>query len=312
MAEHFLVAIDLKSLPSSDTGFDLKTISYLGRVHITVTPETHHDASAFLRNHIDHFTTYCDCTAIADLEDVISLLNCGAHKIFVSYKQLETIVEDSLLTGQDLSRLIVSFDHSICEGDPEVGARSIFSRVKTLVPDATIGIQLHDVHDWKLLDAMHQISKTEEIPNRYVALAQITRDQYKNTVKHGHVAIVPAIEFTSDPKQHPRLQPAHLLIISALQSDRPDGLFPTVVTDEHGICLGLVYSNEESIETALHSGCGVYHSRRHGLWIKGQESGNTQELISIALDCDADALQFKVRQKGEGNSKTFQIPFFRH
>jgi len=51
----------------------------------------------------------------------------------------------------------------------------------------------------------------------------------------------------------------------------------------------------------LEIGRGVYQSRRRTEpWIKGETSGDIQELISITLDCDADALQFIVRQKGTG------------
>lgn len=302
MAERFLVSVDFKNLQgSAENGFDLKTLSYLNSALITVSPESLQDATAFLRQHVDSFIIYCDCTALEDLEDVISLLNCGATKNFVAYWQFKAIVEDRLLVGQDLSRLIVSFNHSVCDGDPEDRAISILSKIKSFVPDVPIGIQVHDVHDWKLLDVMQQMSKFEDYPERYVTLAYNTRDHYTKAIKDGHIAIVPATELTTDPQKYPYLLPAHLLITTAIRSDRPDGLFPTVVTDEHGICLGLVYSNEKSIEVALQSGCGVYHSRsRNGLWIKGQDSGNTQELISIALDCDADALQFNVRQRGEG------------
>ena len=302
MAERFLVSVDLKNLrASADNGFDLNAISYLNRVHVTVTPETLQEASSFLQKHFNNFVTYCDCTELEKLEDIVSLLNGGATKVFVAYWQLKAVIEDRLLAGQDLSRLIVSFDHSVCEGDPEARAKSILSKIKAFVPDVPIGIQVHEVHDWKLLDTMHQMSKTEDYPSRYVTLAYNTRDHYIKAVRDGHVAIIPASELTTDPKKYPHLLPAHLLITTGIKSDRPDGLFPTVVTDEHGICLGLVYSSEKSIESALQSGCGVYQSRNRGLWVKGRDSGNTQQLVSIALDCDADALQFIVRQKGEGN-----------
>ena len=311
MAERFLVSVDLKNLrASAENGFDLKAISYLNRVHVTVTPETYQEASTFLEKHFNHFITYCDCTELEKLEDIVSLLNGGATKIFVAYWQLKAIIEDRLLVAQDLSRLIVSFDHSVCEGDPEARAKSILSKIKAFVPDVPIGIQVHEVHDWKLLDTMHQMSQTEDYPSRYVTLAYNTRDHYIKAVRDGHVAIIPASELTTDPKKYPHLLPAHLLITTGIKSDRPDGLFPTVVTDEHGICLGLVYSSEKSIETALQSGCGVYQSRRHGLWIKGRESGNTQQLVSIALDCDADALQFVVRQRGEGELFSRLIPAY--
>ncbi len=83
-----------------------------------------------------------------------------------------------------------------------------------------------------------------------------------------------------------------------LISDRPDGLWPTVVCDEHGQALGLAYSNAESLSVALERGVGAYWSRKRGLWVKGETSGATQELISVGADCDRDCLRFVVRQKG--------------
>src|SRR5690606_29714573 len=71
-----------------------------------------------------------------------------------------------------------------------------------------------------------------------------------------------------------------------------NGLIPTVVVDENGECLGFVYSNYESVREAVKTGKGVYYSRKRGLWIKGNESGNTQELLRIDVDCDRDALRF--------------------
>ncbi len=86
-----------------------------------------------------------------------------------------------------------------------------------------------------------------------------------------------------------------------LKSDRADGLWPTVVCDEAGRCLGQVYSNLESVRAALNTGEGVYFSRsRNSLWRKGATSGNVQKLIGIAPDCDRDALRFTVSQQGDG------------
>jgi phosphoribosyl-ATP pyrophosphohydrolase/phosphoribosyl-AMP cyclohydrolase len=85
-----------------------------------------------------------------------------------------------------------------------------------------------------------------------------------------------------------------------LTSDRPDGLWPTVVVDERGIALGLCFSNLDSLIAALEQGRGVYHSRSRGPWVKGETSGATQELLGIDADCDRDALRFTVRQKPPG------------
>jgi phosphoribosyl-ATP pyrophosphohydrolase len=90
-------------------------------------------------------------------------------------------------------------------------------------------------------------------------------------------------------------------IAAPLVSDRPDGLIPTVVADEQGVALGLVYSSKESIRHAVAERRGIYWSRSRGaLWRKGESSGDIQELLAITLDCDRDALRFTVRQHGVG------------
>jgi phosphoribosyl-AMP cyclohydrolase / phosphoribosyl-ATP pyrophosphohydrolase len=89
-------------------------------------------------------------------------------------------------------------------------------------------------------------------------------------------------------------------ICAPLSSDRPDGLWPTIVSDERGITLGLAYSDRASVAKAVETRRGVYRSRKRGLWVKGESSGATQDLLRIDLDCDRDCLRFVVRQRGEG------------
>jgi phosphoribosyl-AMP cyclohydrolase / phosphoribosyl-ATP pyrophosphohydrolase len=83
-----------------------------------------------------------------------------------------------------------------------------------------------------------------------------------------------------------------------LQSDRPDGLWPTVVVDEHGVALGMAWSSPESLRQAVETRRGVYQSRSRGMWVKGGTSGATQELLRVDVDCDRDTLRFTVRQRG--------------
>lgn len=89
-------------------------------------------------------------------------------------------------------------------------------------------------------------------------------------------------------------------IAAVLTSDRPDGLWPTVVVDESGSALGLAFSDGESLATAIETRSGVYRSRSRGLWVKGETSGATQELVRVDVDCDRDTLRFTVRQGGPG------------
>ncbi|MBM4394405.1 MAG: phosphoribosyl-ATP diphosphatase [Deltaproteobacteria bacterium] len=89
-------------------------------------------------------------------------------------------------------------------------------------------------------------------------------------------------------------------IAAPLVSDRPDGLWPTVVADEDGVALGLAWSDIDSLREAVRTRRGVYHSRRRGLWVKGLSSGATQDLLRVDPDCDRDAIRFTVRQHGAG------------
>jgi len=63
--------------------------------------------------------------------------------------------------------------------------------------------------------------------------------------------------------------------------------------------LTLAYSNKESLERALISGNSWFWSRsRKKLWRKGEESGNTQKIRKILVDCDSDALIYLVEPSG--------------
>lgn len=101
----------------------------------------------------------------------------------------------------------------------------------------------------------------------------------------------------------PLVQPSaisHQPVLSSVEGPSSLPLWPTVVCDERGVALGLAWSDIESLREAVKRRQGVYHSRKRGLWIKGEASGDTQELLCIALDCDRDALRFTVRQHGKG------------
>jgi len=89
-------------------------------------------------------------------------------------------------------------------------------------------------------------------------------------------------------------------LFAPLVSDRADGLIPTVVTDEHGVALGLAWSDRATLREAVQTRRGVYRSRTRGRWVKGETSGATQELLRVDVDCDRDALRFVVRQAGAG------------
>lgn len=78
------------------------------------------------------------------------------------------------------------------------------------------------------------------------------------------------------------------------------GLIPAVVQDEiSGDVLMVAYMNEESLKKTLETKKTYFWSRsRKKLWLKGETSGNLQEVKAIYADCDLDTLLVKVKQTG--------------
>jgi phosphoribosyl-AMP cyclohydrolase / phosphoribosyl-ATP pyrophosphohydrolase len=80
----------------------------------------------------------------------------------------------------------------------------------------------------------------------------------------------------------------------------PDGLLPAVVQDaDSGEVLTVAYVSVESLARTLELGETVFWSRsRQRLWHKGETSGNTQQVVSLAGDCDRDTILIQVRPSG--------------
>lgn len=87
--------------------------------------------------------------------------------------------------------------------------------------------------------------------------------------------------------------------IASLLKDR-ELLIPAIAQDaSSGEVLMLAYMNTQALALTISTGSATYWSRsRSELWVKGATSGHTQEVLSIALDCDGDALLLKVNQSG--------------
>jgi phosphoribosyl-ATP pyrophosphohydrolase/phosphoribosyl-AMP cyclohydrolase len=78
------------------------------------------------------------------------------------------------------------------------------------------------------------------------------------------------------------------------------GLVPAIVQDAGtGSVLVLAWMDREAIEATERTGEVHFHSRsREKLWRKGETSGNTLHAVSLAADCDGDALLVRAHPKG--------------
>ncbi|MGH1577186.1 phosphoribosyl-AMP cyclohydrolase [Planktotalea sp.] len=78
------------------------------------------------------------------------------------------------------------------------------------------------------------------------------------------------------------------------------GLIPVIAQAEgSGEVLMMAWMNEQAVSRTIESRKVTYWSRsRQSFWVKGETSGNVQELVELRMDCDKDCLLAIVRQTG--------------
>lgn len=78
------------------------------------------------------------------------------------------------------------------------------------------------------------------------------------------------------------------------------GLVPAIIQDYYTKeVLTLAYMNKESLEITLRDKKTCFYSRsRQELWLKGETSGNYQNVVSVKYDCDSDSLLVEVKKEG--------------
>lgn len=78
------------------------------------------------------------------------------------------------------------------------------------------------------------------------------------------------------------------------------GLVAAIAQDaDTGEVLMLAWMNADALQRTLDTRRATYWSRSRGeIWVKGDTSGHTQEVVEIRVDCDQDAVLLKVRQTG--------------
>lgn len=79
-----------------------------------------------------------------------------------------------------------------------------------------------------------------------------------------------------------------------------DGLVAAIAQEaDTGRVLMVAHMNREALRLTVETGEAHYWSRsRRKLWHKGEESGNTQRVLEVRLDCDGDVILLRVEQQG--------------
>jgi phosphoribosyl-AMP cyclohydrolase len=88
--------------------------------------------------------------------------------------------------------------------------------------------------------------------------------------------------------------------IDALDFEKAGGIVTAIALDDAtGEVLMVASMSPESFRKTLETGEVVYWSRsRKRLWHKGEQSGNTQRVKSVYIDCDGDVVVLRVEQRG--------------
>ncbi|MFC7116682.1 MULTISPECIES: phosphoribosyl-AMP cyclohydrolase [Halobacteriales] len=92
-----------------------------------------------------------------------------------------------------------------------------------------------------------------------------------------------------------------------------DGLIPAIAQDaETGDVLMLAYVSPEALAETQNTGLAHYYSRsRDELWQKGGSSGHVQQVKEIRVDCDGDALLYRIDQEGGACHTGYRSCFYR-
>ena len=232
-----------------------------------------------------------------------------AHVVFIcndtedasrAYKMVEQAVDDpTLVREQRIVFWLKSYD---------LGQNKILEwQKKHKEANVMVNMKVGDVMNrtseaWKELESLTTLTPQSVMvkpKGKFTDLNGAGLDQLKQVCGDAPVEFVFAADtFSFEPKSN-EVHPGDV-ILAGLVTDRPDNLYTTLVVDNRGVALGVVYSNQQSIRELLASGRGTYWSRQRGLWKKGETSGCDQQVLFVTPDCDGDVLRVAVIQKGKG------------
>ena len=294
MGPAFLPAVDLRQSLDESQGLTFRQLSYFKFVYADIEPDTVDAALDHLAKTSGQLETSFNATSLSSVDDIVALLEAGAAQVFVTAQQLRSLAP------------VKNVDQKRTVSTVEAESADVLEKSCETVRGPIYLANVRDVAGIK--SCMNR--RGHDDGSVFVGLNSSTADSITAIAQMAAVPIVPARLLTSDLTPSSSQVNASQIFMAGAVSDRPDGLFTTLVADERGTALGLVYSSKESVAESLRLGRGVYQSRKRGLWYKGDISGDIQELVNVAFDCDADCLHFTVKQLGRGTSIVSILRFF--
>jgi phosphoribosyl-ATP pyrophosphohydrolase/phosphoribosyl-AMP cyclohydrolase/histidinol dehydrogenase len=226
--------IDLTGGPPFQEGLTREQLGYLGCVYFAIGDNEVDKLLGFLRRHVS-VQAYVNATNISTLDSIISILDAGAHRVFVQLSRLADLESYggrvALATSQYETDLSPNNEHGVLVASKD-GSIVYGSVLESCAETKTSSISTY--------------TSSKGNTQAYVDLAR----------RHSAIPIIPATKLTVDNGNKDDLLSVPAIIGKCWVSDRSDHLIPTLVTDERGIALGLAYSSQESLSESLKSGKG--------------------------------------------------------
>ncbi|WBW72581.1 phosphoribosyl-AMP cyclohydrolase/phosphoribosyl- ATP pyrophosphohydrolase His7 [Schizosaccharomyces osmophilus] len=268
----------------------LEWLQYVGCLETRVFPEHFEKSLEKVKKISESVDLIVDTTTGLSIEECVKILNAGALAILVDEEVLQELSDISP------SRLIFKTNTTDIKKIEELckfaGSFQWIAKTQDYPPE--------------FFEKASKLIRKSVLPaggNRMLYLEFPVKPSVETLASislHSVVPVVTSEYLTVNSEAEPdKLHLSDMVMIDA-KTDRKDGLYSTLVVNELGVALGLVYSSKESVAESLKTGTGVYQSRKRGLWYKGATSGAVQKLLRIDLDCDGDCLRFIVHQTGKG------------
>lgn len=209
------------------------------------------------------------------VDEIVGLLNVGVSKVFVTASQFSSVEE----AGLPASRFAVEFTS---DASAYISSKASF----------VVSQKLDE-------DSFKQLSENSNKTIYY--RNSVSQEQANDLASSGYVLVLLTADLAKEETGSTDKVSIGDIFVSTLVTDRPDGLYTTLITTPAPThtALGVVYLSKASIKAAIASGEGVYQSRKRPdeLWYKGKTSGATQKLVKLERDCDSDLIKFVVEPR---------------
>jgi phosphoribosyl-ATP pyrophosphohydrolase/phosphoribosyl-AMP cyclohydrolase/histidinol dehydrogenase len=173
MAPALVAAIDLATYTESTQGLNVQALSFVANVFVRVTDDTIDQALSHLKQSVGRFANFLGVASITPIDDVVSLLDAGAAKVFVTRQQLDELLSRNI----DHGRLVLCLPGNTKE------------EIIEAISGTQVDIYSHQVEDIDLVEAWLKEYGTDR-PGVFVSFAKPDMESALRLAKLSAISII--------------------------------------------------------------------------------------------------------------------------